>query len=163
MGPEKPTVAKPVRCRALLLGAVLALALPWSLHAQSQDGGRKPPEPAATAPGQPPAQPAPTAPDVPTPGTQDRRVATAPPSTSLPLTPPGPPPSDQAAAPPDKPASAWVLRPVRFATPPVIDGHLDDEIWKTAAWIDDFRQLEPKEGEAATRSEERRVGKEGRS
>jgi hypothetical protein len=120
-----------------LLGAVLALALPWNLHAQ------------APAPGQPPAQPAPTAPDVPTPGTADRPEATAAPSTSVPMTPPGQP-VNPAPALSVEPEPQWVVRPVRFATPPAIDGHLDDPIWQSAAHLSGFRQLEPKEGEPAT-------------
>jgi hypothetical protein len=153
MASEKTAVAKPARRRYLLAGAILTLALPWAAMAQTS-------EPAAAAPAaQPPAQPAPTAPEVPTPGTADRPQATAPPSTSQPMTAPvAPPPDGKEPAPPEKPASAWVLRPVRFATPPVIDGHLDDEIWKTAARIGDFRQLEPKEGEPATEPTEAYLG-----
>jgi hypothetical protein len=120
------TSPKADRRRAFLLAAVLALALPWALHAQ--------------VPAQPPAEPAPESPA--------RPSATAPPSTAAPLlTPPTPGPAAVPAAAPDAP---YVARPVFFATPPVIDGRLDDPIWKTAARLDGFRQLEPKEGEPAT-------------
>ena len=34
---------------------------------------------------------------------------------------------------------------VRTATPPVIDGRLDDPVWQTAAVISDFHQLDPSE------------------
>ncbi|HZF07643.1 MAG TPA: DUF5916 domain-containing protein [Thermoanaerobaculia bacterium] len=109
------TSPKVDRRRALLLGAVLALALPWALHAQA----------AGEPTGQPPAAP----------------PATPPPATVPPAAPP-------------TPDTAYVARPVRFATPPVIDGKLDDPIWKTAARLDGFRQLEPHEGEPALETTE---------
>ena len=83
---------RPARRRALWLGAILTLALPWALPAQE--------EPPATL------APAPTA--------------------------------------------EYVVRPTRFDTPPVIDGHLSDAVWTTAARLGDFHQLEPKEGAPAT-------------
>lgn len=53
-----------------------------------------------------------------------------------------------AAARPDE--SPYTAVPVRFDTPPVIDGRLDDPAWQAAARLDGFRQLEPREGEPAT-------------
>lgn len=38
------------------------------------------------------------------------------------------------------------IRIVRTDTPPVIDGRLDDEVWKTAAVITDFHQIRPGNG-----------------
>ena len=38
----------------------------------------------------------------------------------------------------------------RASPPPLIDGRLDDAIWKDAATIDDFRQREPLEGQPAS-------------
>lgn len=35
------------------------------------------------------------------------------------------------------------LQPAKTTTPPVIDGKLDDEVWKTAATTDNFRQTQP--------------------
>jgi hypothetical protein len=58
-----------------------------------------------------------------------------------------------AAAEPGAPPPAlrpYVASPVRFATPPVIDGHLDEPAWQTAAKLADFRQLEPNEGAPAS-------------
>ena len=46
------------------------------------------------------------------------------------------------------------VRIVRTATPPVIDGRLDDEVWQTAAVIDDFHQSRPLDhGPPSQRSE----------
>jgi hypothetical protein len=48
------------------------------------------------------------------------------------------------------PAPEYVARPARFATAPVIDGHLDEPVWQTAAKLGGFTQLEPNEGQPAT-------------
>jgi hypothetical protein len=45
----------------------------------------------------------------------------------------------------------------RAATPPVIDGRLDDETWRTAALVDTFVQEEPVEGAPASEKTEVRV------
>ncbi len=42
----------------------------------------------------------------------------------------------------------------RVTDPPAIDGTLDEEIWKTGTWIDDFTQNEPYNGQAATQRTE---------
>ena len=49
------------------------------------------------------------------------------------------------------------LTAVRAAQAPVIDGHLDDAIWRNAALIDTFVQEEPVEGAPATERTEVRV------
>ncbi|MDQ8153388.1 MAG: DUF5916 domain-containing protein [Gemmatimonadota bacterium] len=52
------------------------------------------------------------------------------------------------------------LKAVRIAPgarPPVIDGRLDDAVWRTAPAVDDLRQREPTEGAAATERTEVRV------
>ena len=49
------------------------------------------------------------------------------------------------------------LTAVRAAQPPVIDGRLDDAVWRTAALIDTFVQEEPVEGAPATEKTEVRV------
>jgi hypothetical protein len=36
-----------------------------------------------------------------------------------------------------------VVRPARFAQPPVIDGHIDEAVWAIAARLDGFRQVQP--------------------
>lgn len=41
---------------------------------------------------------------------------------------------------------AFSVRAVRAATPPVIDGVLNDEVWSTAAMFNNFTQVEPIEG-----------------
>lgn len=61
----------------------------------------------------------------------------------------------QTAPPPANPetppaAGRYTVSPVRFATPPVIDGRLDDAVWRTAAKLGDFKQLIPTEGAPAT-------------
>jgi len=51
---------------------------------------------------------------------------------------------------PDRPT----VRPTRTDTPPVIDGRLDDEVWKTAALITEFVQQSPLDGAPATEETE---------
>jgi hypothetical protein len=41
-----------------------------------------------------------------------------------------------------------------ITTPPVIDGILNEDIWKTGTWIDDFTQNEPYNGKPATQRTE---------
>jgi hypothetical protein len=130
---------------ALCLGA--ALALPWTLHAQTAPADPPPAaaEPAPPAATTPPAATNPTAPVMPQ--TPAPPTAVSPPSAKQPLlTPPGAPVPTPGTA----PEGAYVARPVHFDKAPVIDGNLDDDVWKTAARLGDFRQLEPKEGEPAT-------------
>src|SRR5436305_1462216 len=68
------------------------------------------------------------------------------------------------ARPPGKPgataarAGGYVARPVFLATPPVIDGKLDEPVWKTGAKLDKFVQFEPHEGEPATEQTEVYLG-----
>ncbi len=52
------------------------------------------------------------------------------------------------------PEKANPVRVTRFEKPPVIDGKLDEEIWKTAAIFKDFHQWRPSDtGEASARTE----------
>jgi hypothetical protein len=55
---------------------------------------------------------------------------------------------------PDEPGQALktgkVVRAVRLATPPEIDGRLDDGIWELAPATDGFSQRDPDNGDAAT-------------
>src|SRR5262249_22049834 len=44
------------------------------------------------------------------------------------------------ALPPEKSSP---VRMVKFDKPPVIDGRLDDEVWKTASVLKDFYQVQP--------------------
>jgi hypothetical protein len=70
-----------------------------------------------------------------------------------------PPPVAPVAAPPGPvDPVAFVARPTLFATPPKIDGHLDDPVWQTAAKLENFRQLEPNEGQLATEPTEVYLG-----
>jgi len=38
----------------------------------------------------------------------------------------------------------------RAESAPVIDGHLDDDVWKNASVVDDFQQTSPLDGAAPT-------------
>jgi hypothetical protein len=135
MASENTAVAKPVR-RSLLLGAILILALSWAATAQTTEPSTPPPVQPAQ-PGQPETVP---------PG---HPQATSPPSAAQPIVPP-PPPSEPVLPAAGLAATQYEARPSRFDSAPVIDGHLDEAVWKTATHIGDFRQLEPKEGEPAT-------------
>ena len=46
------------------------------------------------------------------------------------------------------------VRPTRIDTPPVIDGRLDEEVWKSAALITEFVQQAPLDGAPATEETE---------
>ena len=52
---------------------------------------------------------------------------------------------------------AKVVRVVRVASPPVVDGRLDDAVWQRAKVIDDFTQVEPREGAAPSERTEIRI------
>ena len=49
-----------------------------------------------------------------------------------------------------EPSGLKSVRMVRTATPPVVDGVLDDSVWALAAVIDDFKQSQPIEGDEPT-------------
>jgi hypothetical protein len=129
--PPKGTDPRPACWGVFLLCCLAALALPWAAAAQAAQAAQE------TAPPATPAEPP---------------LAAPPPSGPAVALPPVPPPAP--AGPPAAeapPASrSYVAVPVRFATPPVIDGRLDDPVWKTAARLGDFRQLIPNEGQPAT-------------
>jgi hypothetical protein len=126
--PVTGTDPKPARWRALLLCGLAALVLSQSVAAQSA--------PPSANPDQPPLAPPPP----------------AGPATPVPAVPPPPTPAPPAAEPPV--AGRYVVSPVRFATPPVIDGKLDDAVWRTAAKLGNFKQLIPTEGAPATEATE---------
>ena len=46
---------------------------------------------------------------------------------------------------------------IRVAQGPVIDGVLDDEVWRHAQVIDDFTQVEPHQGDAPSQRTEIRI------
>jgi hypothetical protein len=142
------TASRPARRRALLLGALLALALPLAAAAQASQATPVQPVPPQAAPVQAaPAQvPPASVPDA-------TQGAAPPPPASAAPEPPVPPPAAPPAAPSAPPAltsGQYVVSPVRFATPPVIDGKLDDAVWRTAAKLGDFKQIIPTEGAPAT-------------
>ena len=48
------------------------------------------------------------------------------------------------------PGERYRIEPRQVADGPLIDGHLDEEVWLVAAVIDDFVQQEPSDGDPAT-------------
>ena len=52
----------------------------------------------------------------------------------------------------DPGAEVKVMQAIRAATPPVIDGYLDEEVWTGAAMVDDFHQISPDEYEKPSES-----------
>lgn len=150
MGPETTIVVKPARRRAPWLGAILALALPWALFAQEQE--EAPPPPPSPVQEQEEAA-------APTVAPQQEEGATPPASPVKeevidPASPALETAQEGVAAPAPAPLGNFVARPARFETPPVIDGKLDDPIWKTAEHLTDFLQLEPYDGKPATEATE---------
>ncbi|MDX2044015.1 MAG: DUF5916 domain-containing protein [Acidobacteriota bacterium] len=67
-----------------------------------------------------------------------------------------------AKAPIVPPEKAAPVRITRFATPPVIDGKLGDEAWKTAVVFKDFLQTRPGENIAPSAATEVRIGYDDR-
>ncbi len=59
------------------------------------------------------------------------------------------------ALPPEK---AQPVRLTRFEKPPVIDGKLNDDVWKTAAVLKDFQQVQPGDNIAASKQTEVLIG-----
>ena len=45
----------------------------------------------------------------------------------------------------------------KITTAPVINGVLDDEVWKVGEWIDDFTQFEPYNGKKASQKTEFKI------
>ena len=72
-----------------------------------------------------------------------------------------PAPAPHTAAAPSRAGRAGLATVV--ATPPVIDGHLDEETWKSATPFDGFIQRESKEGEPSTERTEVRVLTDGQA
>lgn len=60
------------------------------------------------------------------------------------------------------PEKANPVKAVLFATPPVIDGKLDDEVWKTAAVLKDFYQIQPGDNLIPENRTEVRLGYDAR-
>src|SRR5467141_2835698 len=56
------------------------------------------------------------------------------------------------------PEKAQPVRMPRFDKPPVIDGKLDDEVWKRAAWLKDFYQVQPGDNIAPSKPTEVMLG-----
>ncbi len=56
------------------------------------------------------------------------------------------------------PEKANPVKLVRFAKPPVIDGKLDDEVWKSAVVLKDFYQIEPGDNIAPSKPTEVMLG-----
>ena len=75
-----------------------------------------------------------------------------------------PAPTANNAAPPAKkevvipPEKAAPLRAARFATPPVIDGKMDEAVWQQAAVFKDFVQIRPGDNIAPTQPTEVYIG-----
>ncbi|HEX5718381.1 MAG TPA: DUF5916 domain-containing protein [Thermoanaerobaculia bacterium] len=148
MGPENTTVVRPAHRRAPWLAATLALALPWALFAQQQE--EAPPPPPSPVQEQEEA----AAPTV-APEQEEGATPPASPVKEEVLDTPAPPAEKGATlAPAPAPLGNFVARPARFETAPVIDGRLDDAVWKTAEHLTDFLQLEPYDGKPATEATE---------
>lgn len=139
------TDAKPARWRAFLLCGLAALALAQAIGAQTAPPPANPETPPA-------AEPPLTAPPPAVPGNPEPPLAPPPPAgpaAPVPTVPTPPATAPPATGQPPAPGR-YAVSPVRFATPPVIDGKLDDAVWRTAAKLSGFKQLIPTEGAPAT-------------
>ncbi|HEX8492270.1 MAG TPA: DUF5916 domain-containing protein [Pyrinomonadaceae bacterium] len=81
-----------------------------------------------------------------------------------------PPPQESVKAAPVKvgnvelpPEKAQPVRIVKFDKPPVIDGKLDEEVWKTAAVLKDFYQIQPGDNIAPSKPTEVLLGYDTRT
>jgi hypothetical protein len=142
------------------LACVLIALMITSLDALGQSKPIKTAAEIKTANGAPAATPKPTpatASPSPAEATQPA-TATAATATSSPVTP------AKAAAPAAKgavvlpPEKASPVTVPKFAQAPVIDGKLDDEIWKSAAVLKDFYQIQPGDNIAPSKPTEVLIG-----
>jgi hypothetical protein len=60
-------------------------------------------------------------------------------------------------------AQSATVQPAKFATPPIVDGRLDDEVWVGATRISDFRQVQPADNAEPSATTELRVGYDKRA
>jgi hypothetical protein len=90
-----------------------------------------------------------------TPAPTPTPAASSAPSTPPAATPAKPEPRGMPPLPPEK---AQPVRLVRFEKAPVIDGKLDDEIWKTATLFKDFYQFNPGDNIAPSQPTEVLIG-----
>jgi Domain of unknown function (DUF5916)/Carbohydrate family 9 binding domain-like len=132
--------SRPAHRWAFLLCALLALVSPLAALAQTSQAA-----PVQSAPTQEPTAPVPpaTVPDA------TRGGAPPPPASAAPET-PVPPPAAPPASSSAPPAGQYVVRPVRLSSAPVIDGKLDDAVWREAAKLGSFTQINPTEGAPAS-------------
>ncbi|MBV9924993.1 MAG: carbohydrate binding family 9 domain-containing protein [Acidobacteria bacterium] len=77
----------------------------------------------------------------------------APPATAAPA-----PKAAPKGLPPLPPEKSQAVRIARFDKAPVIDGKLDDEIWKSAAVLKDFYQINPGDNIAPSKATETHIG-----
>ncbi|MDX6610825.1 MAG: hypothetical protein QOD75_11 [Blastocatellia bacterium] len=120
----------------LFLAATVILVLSPQLRAQSKEKSTGVPAPESSSPS-PAASPAPTPAAEPLPDAE-------PPAVSSPV---AAQPSAKTTGlgfvvPPEKAGPVVISK---FATPPAIDGRLDEEVWKSAALLKDFYQIDPGE------------------
>ena len=84
--------------------------------------------------------------------------APAAPSSSTPPSPAAPAKASPRGVPPLPPEKAQPVRIPRFETAPVIDGKLNEEVWKAGAVLKDFYQFSPGDNVAPTQPTEVLVG-----
>jgi hypothetical protein len=94
--------------------------------------------------------------------TSQTPTATPPPASTSFTTPPESPAAaaktGKAAALSLPPEKANPVKIVLFAKPPVIDGKLDDDVWKTAVVLKDFYQIQPGDNIAPSKPTEVLIG-----
>lgn len=113
---------------------------------------------AQTAPATPPATPLVTPTGVPAKSPEDKAVNSTPTPTPTPATAPTPTLKSAGgvvALPPEKTAP---IRLTRFAAAPVIDGVLDEEVWKSSPVFKDFYQIRPGDNIAPSQASEAVIG-----
>ncbi|HEX8163132.1 MAG TPA: DUF5916 domain-containing protein [Pyrinomonadaceae bacterium] len=134
--------------RTLLLCTLL---LSVAAHAHAQSGGAKPAPSNYPAPAAGPT-PAPSASPAAAPAAAEAGVLTE--ASVAPIN------AGRAATVPAEKAAP--VRVPRFDKAPVIDGKLDDEVWKTAVVLKDFYQISPGDNIAPSKPTEVRMGYDSR-
>ncbi|HKO97660.1 MAG TPA: DUF5916 domain-containing protein [Pyrinomonadaceae bacterium] len=137
----------------ILLALTLTFAISSGIAGQSTSSS------SGAAPASTPSAPVSSSPAAPTTGTSSDATSDAPEASSSPKTPAA---SVPAAAKP----GAVVLpfekaNPVkipRFASAPIIDGKLDDQVWQSAAVLKDFYQITPGDNNAPSKPTEVLIG-----
>ncbi len=132
----------------LVIVAVLLFSVAITINAQAKSS--------AATPTPNPSPPANALAPTPAPGANPNAASTPAPSSSPAATAPAPAAAKGSVVLPAEKSKPVTM--VRFDKPPVIDGKLDEEVWKKAAVLKDFYQIQPGDNTAPSKPTEVLLG-----